>query len=142
VQFALTLGGHLRVSHLGRVGVGCPRLGYRIRHGEVSDGIALGAGVSEHLKVGLDRLWKQHATPLLAKATRDSAKEFDLTVGTAAAKNGKSAAPGKKAAAVAGWQTTDKFPKPEEVDTVKTTEDMSDKNQFILKDGRKIAVRW
>jgi hypothetical protein len=95
---------------------------------------------------GVVRLWKQHASPLIPKAVRNVAKSFDL-LGNVSAKvsktNGHSTATdvavptGGK-----GFTMVKDFPKPRDVDRNKTTEDMIDRNEFVLFDGRKVKVRF
>jgi hypothetical protein len=94
---------------------------------------------------GVERLYKQYADKLFPTVTRQIAKEFGLQPAAkraaAVAQTGgtKGAAPAAKAQG--GFIAVDKFPKPSEVDSKATTFDMKLKDQFILKDGRKVQVR-
>jgi hypothetical protein len=94
---------------------------------------------------GVVRLWKQHASPLIPKAVRNVAKSFDL-LGNVSAKTKPNGHATNMDVAVAtggkGFQFVKDFPKPKDVDRSKTTEDMVDKNEFILLDGRKVKVRF
>lgn len=95
-------------------------------------------------KDGLVRLYKQYAPDKLwQKVTRDICAEFSLQPSS---KKGAAAAPaaagaGKpNAKAEVGWTKTTKMPKVDEVDRTKTSRDMIIKDQYILKDGRKVQV--
>lgn len=96
---------------------------------------------------GVVRLWKQHATPLIPKVVRNVARSFDLLGNVSAQVSGANGKVGKTLNAAtgkveAGFQVVSDFPKPKEVDKLKTTEEMVDRNEFILKTGAKIKVRF
>jgi hypothetical protein len=92
---------------------------------------------------GVARLYKQYAEKLFPVVTRQIAKEFGLQPqskrAAAAPQTGGSKTPAK--AATPGWIAVDKYPNPKDVDSRATTFDMKLKDQFILKDGRKVQVK-
>ncbi len=92
---------------------------------------------------GVERLYKQYAEKLFPVVTRQIAKEFGLTPAAKRAAAVAQTGGGKTAtkAATPGWIAVDKFPSPSEVDSRATTFDMKLKDQFILKDGRKVQVK-
>ncbi len=94
---------------------------------------------------GVERLYKQYAEPLFPNVTRQIAKEFGISpaakraAGTPQTGGTKTNATQQKADA--GFAMVDKYPNPNDVDNKKTTFDMKLKDQFILKDGKKVQVR-
>lgn len=92
---------------------------------------------------GVERLYKQYAEKFFPTVTRQIAKEFGLQPAAKRAAPVAQTGGAKTAAPVAkqGFQMVDKFPNPSEVDSKATTFDMKLKDQFILKDGRKVQVR-
>lgn len=95
-------------------------------------------------KDGLVRLYKQYAPDKVwQKATRDIVEEFGIKPAgkkTAAAAAPKTNGATQQQKTEGGFAKVTKFPRPDEVDNSRTTFDMKVKNQFHLKDGRKIQV--
>jgi hypothetical protein len=95
---------------------------------------------------GVERLYKQYADKLFPTITRQIAKEFSLTPGA----KRQPGAPQKGATNKGnestqkpdqGFTLVDKMPKPEEVDNKATSFEMKMKDQFVLKNGKKVQVR-
>ena len=97
---------------------------------------------------GAERLYKQYSDKLFPTVTRQILKEFGLNPGAKRAAgtpqgggNGKPNGDASKAKPEQGFTMVDRLPKPEQVDNKATTFDMKLKDQYILKDGKKIQVR-
>lgn len=94
-------------------------------------------------KDALVRLYKQYSPDKLwSQTVRNICEEFALKpaakrAGAAAAPK-TSGQPQQQQKADTGFQRVNKYPKPEEVDNSRTTFDMKVKDQFILKDGRRV----
>lgn len=96
-------------------------------------------------KDGLVRLFRQYSPDRVwQKVTRDICDEFGIK--PAGKKAAIAATPKTNGASQqqqkteGGFQKVTKFPTPDQVDNGKTTFDMKVKNQFYLKDGRKVQV--
>jgi hypothetical protein len=95
-------------------------------------------------KDGLVRLYRQYAPDRVwQKVTRDICDEFGIK--PAGKKTATQAAAPKTNGATqqrteSGFQKVTKYPSPDQVDNAKTTFDMKVKDQFFLKDGRKVQV--
>ena len=100
-------------------------------------------------KQGIVDLYKKATEKYWATTVRKQAKLWGVQVpskkqiagqNAAAAQKANAGNGGNKQAVETGFAKSNKYPKPEEVDNKKTTYDMKMKDQFILKDGRKIQV--
>jgi hypothetical protein len=94
---------------------------------------------------GVERLYKQYADKLFPTIVRQMAKDFGLAPAAKRAA-GSPAGAGKDSKAATGkveqgFTVVDRYPKPEEVDSKATSFDMKMKDQFVLKNGKKVQVK-